>query len=597
MWNLVFLFTGLIFIILLLVIFLSKPKIKTKENKMFLVLSVLNLIGYIIEIALQIFVRKCGIEYFAVTPLSKLYIMYIFVWFSIFSIYTFLISNSSGKLSDYSYKIIKYTHITAIILGIIGIGIMPIEKYYSNGEMYTYGMSVNFLKIMLGVYIIIWIFRLLLNFRTIKEKKYYSIIITILLLFANIVFQSINPAILIATFTMTYTCYIIFFTIENPDIRMAKELAFANEQIKRKKDNTINVLNDLSSKLQNSLSKLETFGYKKTDINNVEEMAKDLKYIKKYCINFVDKVNGLIDISKINSGDITINEDEYETKNFIDEIEKLINKKLIIKRGKLPSVLYGDKGKIKQVIILMYKYLSSKGNIDVELDYVVVGRFCKLKFNFVSNDIDIHNYIYGIKNYGIKDDNFVFYEKKDNIEYDKIMKIISLIDAGTEINGYKDGSNELVLSIYQKIKNSYKVLEEKEENKGIKVRYFNLSSKRILLVDDGINNIREMLLLLKPYKVSVDVAKNFDDLRKYLVSNKTYDLIFIDDVIYGVDSEEYSVEMYERLTGYNSFKTIIMLSNDKEKNISEYLGKGYVDYIIKPLNKRNINEVLKKHLK
>lgn len=597
MWNLVFLFTGLIFVILLLVIFLSKPKIKTKENKMFLVLSVLNLIGYIIEIALQIFVRKCGIEYFAVTPLSKLYIMYIFVWFSIFSIYTFLISNSSGKLSDYSYKIIKYTHITAIILGIIGIGIMPIEKYYSNGEMYTYGMSVNFLKIMLGVYIIIWIFRLLLNFRIIKEKKYYSIIITILLLFANIVFQSINPAILIATFTMTYTCYIIFFTIENPDIRMAKELAFANEQIKRKKDNTINVLNDLSSKLQNSLSKLETFGYKKTDINNVEEMAKDLKYIKKYCINFVDKVNGLIDISKINSGDITINEDEYETKNFIDEIEKLINKKLIIKRGKLPSVLYGDKGKIKQVIILMYKYLSSKGNIDVELDYVVVGRFCKLKFNFVSNDIDIHNYIYGIKNYGIKDDNFVFYEKKDNIEYDKIMKIISLIDAGTEINGYKDGSNELVLSIYQKIKNPYKVLEEKEENKGIKVRYFNLSSKRILLVDDGINNIREMLLLLKPYKVSVDVAKNFDDLRKYLVSNKTYDLIFIDDVIYGVDSEEYSVEMYERLTGYNSFKTIIMLSNDKEKNISEYLGKGYVDYIIKPLNKRNINEVLKKHLK
>lgn len=597
MWNLVFLFTGLIFIILLLVIFLSRPKIKTKENKMFLILSVLNLIGYIIEIALQIFVRKVGNDSIFGIELSKIYIMYIFVWFSIFSIYTFLISNSSGKLSDYSYKIIKYTHITAIILGIIGIGIMPIEKYYSNGEMYTYGMSVNFLKIMLGVYIIIWIFRLLLNFRTIKEKKYYSIIITILLLFANIVFQSINPAILIATFTMTYTCYIIFFTIENPDIRMAKELAFANEQIKRKKDNTINVLNDLSSKLQNSLSKLETFGYKKTDINNVEEMAKDLKYIKKYCINFVDKVNGLIDISKINSGDITINEDEYETKNFIDEIEKLINKKLIIKRGKLPSVLYGDKGKIKQVIILMYKYLSSKGNIDVELDYVVVGRFCKLKFNFVSNDIDIHNYIYGIKNYGIKDDNFVFYEKKDNIEYDKIMKIISLIDAGTEINGYKDGSNELVLSIYQKIKNPYKVLEEKEENKGIKVRYFNLSSKRILLVDDGINNIREMLLLLKPYKVSVDVAKNFDDLRKYLVSNKTYDLIFIDDVIYGVDSEEYSVEMYERLTGYNSFKTIIMLSNDKEKNISEYLVKGYVDYIIKPLNKRNINEVLKKHLK
>ncbi len=97
MWNLVFLFTGLIFIILLLVIFLSKPKIKTKENKMFLILSVLNLIGYIIEIALQIFVRKVGNDSIFGIELSKIYIMYIFVWFSIFSIYTFLISNSSGN--------------------------------------------------------------------------------------------------------------------------------------------------------------------------------------------------------------------------------------------------------------------------------------------------------------------------------------------------------------------------------------------------------------------------------------------------------------------------------------------------------------------
>ncbi len=564
---------------------------------MFLILSILNLIGYIIEITLQIYVRKCGILYFTVTPLSKLYLIYIFVWFSIFSIYTFLLSNSSGKLSDYSYKIIKYTHITGVILGTIGISIMPIEKYYSNGDMYTYGMSVEFLKIMLGVYIIIWIIRLLSNFKVIKEKKYYSIIITILLLFANIIVQTINPAILIATFTMTYTCYIIFFTIENPDIRMVKELAFANEQVKNRKDNTIDVLNDLSSKLQNSLSKLETFGYKKTDTNNVEEMVKDLKYIKKYCINFVDKVNGLIDISKINSGNLSINKDEYETKNFIIEIEKLINKKLKIKREKLPRVLYGDKEKIKQVIVLLYKYLSNKGNIDVELDYVVAGRFCKLKFNFVSKDIDIHSYIYGNNNYGVKDDNFVFYEEKDNIEYDKIMKLISLVDANTKVYSYKDGYNELSLSINQRIINPYKALEQKEINKGINVRYFNLSSKRILLVDDGVNDIREMLLLLAPYKVNVDVAKNFDDLQKYLVSNKTYDLIFIDDVIYGANPENYSVEIYKRFTGYDNFKCIIMLSNDNERNINEYLDKGYACYIIKPLNKKSINEVLKKYLK
>ena len=564
---------------------------------MFLILSILNLIGYIIEITLQIYVRKCDIEYFTVTPLSKLYLIYIFVWFSIFSIYTFLLSNSSGKLSDYNYKIIKYTHITGAILGIVGIAIMPIEKYYSNDDIYIYGMSVEFLKIMLGVYIIIWIIRLLSNFKVVKEKKYYSIIVTILLLFANIVVQSVNPAILIATFTMTYTCYIIFFTIENPDIRMAKDLAYAKEIAEASNNKAIKVLDDLESNLQSSLSKLETFEYKKTDINNAEEMAKDLKYIKKYCINFVDKVNGLIDISKINSGNLIINESEYETNNLIEEIENILSKEIIIKKEKLPLTLYGDKDKIKQINLLIYKYLSSKGNIEVKLDYLLAGRFCRLKFHFTTNDIELYDYIYDDKDYRNRNNNYTFYDSKENIEYDKIMKLIELIDAKIEVRTNKDKSNELILSINQRIKHSYKSLEEQNENIGVKVKYFNLSNKRVLLVDDSSNNIREMLLLLKPYKVDVDTAKSFEDVRRYLSSNKTYDLIFVGDAIYGINLDDYSIKKYERLTGYNDFMGIIMLSNDNIEYINKYLEDGYKDYITKPINKKNTNEILRKYLK
>ena len=64
-------------------------------------------------------------------------------------------------------------------------------------------------------------------------------------------------------------------------------------------------------------------------------MAKDLKYIKKYCINFVDKVNGLIDISKINSGNLIINESEYETNNLIEEIENILSKRNNYKERKI----------------------------------------------------------------------------------------------------------------------------------------------------------------------------------------------------------------------------------------------------------------------
>ena len=247
--------------------------------------------------------------------------------------------------------------------------------------------------------------------------------------------------------------------------------------------------------------------------------------------------------------------------------------------------------------MLVYKYLSSKGNIEVKLDYLLAGRFCRLKFHFTTNDIELYNYIYDVKNYKNRDNNYIFYDNKDNIEYDKLMKLLSLIEASTEIKTNKDKSKELIISIDQRIKSPYTIVEEQEENKGIKVKYFNLSNKRILLVENSSKNIREMLLLLKPYKVNIDIAKDFDNLKEYLSSNKTYDLIFIDEVIYKKNKEDFSINQYKRFMGYIDFKSIIMISNDNIKFIDKYLNDGYTDYITKPINKKNINKVLKKHLK
>lgn len=588
---------SLFYVVCLSIAYFKKIRLNTLENKIFKRIIISNICGLILHLILFCMMTFVGTSSIYTIIISKLYLVYLITYMTLFTVYAFIISAKNRNFLEDNFKKLILGVILIISLISLFIFYLPIEFHNESSKMYSFGVSVNLVYVfgflMIGFNVIF----LLKNIKRALSKEYYPLLLYFALGLITTIFQYKYPYIQLITAKDSFIIFLMYLTIENPDIRMAKELAFANEQLKNKKDNTIDVLNDLSNKLQNSLSKLETFGYKKTDINNTEEMAKDLKYIRKYCINFVDKVNGLIDISKINSGNLTINEDEYETNNFITEIERLINKDIKIKRGKLPSVLYGDKEKIKQIIVLMYKYLSSKGNIDVELDYVVAGRFCKLKFNFVTNELDIHSLIYGNKEYGFKDYSFVFYEEKDNIEYDKIMKLISLVDANTSVNCYKDGYNELVLSINQRIINPYKALEQKEINKGVNVRYFNLSSKRILLLDDGINDIREMLLLLKPYKVNVDVAKNFNDFENYLVSNKTYDLIFIDDVIYGTNPEDYSVDIYERVAGYKNFKSIIMLSNDKEKNINEYLSKGYSDYIIKPLNKKSINEILKKYLK
>lgn len=598
MWNLVFLFTGLIFIILLLVIFLSKRRIKSKENKIFLILSIINLIGYIIEIFLQIFVRKYGISYCLVTPLAKLYIIYIFIWFTIFSIYTFLISNSEGTLNDYTYRFIKYTHITVIILGIIGTSIMPIEKYYLNGNMYSYGLSVIFLKIMLAIYVVVWVIRLLTNYKVIKKKRYYSIIITILLLFANIIVQSINPAILIATFTMTYSCYIIFFTIENPDIKMAKELAYSKELAEQSRDETIKILDFIEERLKETLDNMKKFGNKNITTKDEKELRKELKNIQRYCLDATEEISGIIDVGKIESGNLRFDTTEYETKTLIDSFNKIINLKEkdinveIEYDDNIPMMLYGNKDKLEQMFLYVYKFMTGiikKGNLIIKVDTIKTNRFCKLKVSFFSDDILLEDYIHLHKN---TEDiiNNEYITNKNEVKYMKIKKIAEEINADIL---YED--NVLEFSIMQRTIDPYKLLEKEEENVNIKIKYFDASNKKLLIVSSKNVDIRRLKLLLRPYNIEIDTEVSLNGFEHRILGNKTYDLVLIDDKLLNHNKEEkHSIKVIKRFVGYD-LKYIVMLKN--EKDIDNYLECDFDDYIVKPINKKNIDDILKKCLK
>lgn len=593
MWNLVFLFTGLIFIVLLIVIFLSKQRIKTKENKVFLILSIINLLGYVIEIMLQFFVRLHGIEYNMVDVFAKLYLIYIFAWFSIFSVYTFL----SFKNDKY-YKNIKYIHITVIILGVIGLIVMPLNKYYSNNEMYSYGMAVNFLKVMLGVYIISWIIELIINKKSLEKNYKYPIIITIILLFTNIIIQTINPAILIATFTMTYTCYILFFTIENPDIKIAKELAFSKQLAEESRDKTLSVLNDMTNRLHDSINELRLFGYKNIDKNNINEMSKEISNIQNYCIKFVDEYSSVVDIGKLESGNLTMNEHEYKTTDLFNDVKEIVkyNRKenmkvfVLCNDNNIPTYLYGDSNMIKQLVIYTYEYLLeviNKDKLYISIDNLCVNNFCKIRISFKTGKTKIRDYFTENKSLSLMNVD----KDKKSIKYTKMKKQEKLANGNIRIIN----DNEILLSVTQNIIEPYKYYLKDDIDDNIK--YFNATNKNILLVDNNNSNIKSLLLLLKPYNVNVDISNNFDDMLKKLSSNKIYDLVFIDDVIdnFIINSkEEYNIKLLKKTTGYE-FNSVILLSNKSDYSI--YLEKGFNDFLIKPISKKMLNKILYKYMK
>lgn len=140
------------------------------------------------------------------------------------------------------------------------------------------------------------------------------------------------------------------------------------------------------------------------------------------------------------------------------------------------------------------------------------------------------------------------------------------------------------------------MVEQKEENKGLNVKYFDASDKRILIVNKNNTHLKELLLLLRPYKSDIDVVSSINDMKTKLSDNKTYDMVMIDDTIYNNEKDFESIKSVKSFSGYD-IKLVILASDDRVNDCEIYIEEGFDEYIIKPINKKNINYIMKKYLK
>lgn len=604
---------SMLYMIMVAIVYFTKEKVNTSENKIFSKLVLISLASLFSEIYITFIPIDMKIPLFVIS--LKVYLILCVFWLSYFMEYVFIITrNNENKLlinykKAYKKTYIKFWIITAFV--VIAIILLPISFYNENGMKYSYGPSVNVVFGLSALYMIIMFIYIIKNLKNLKNKGYMPIIFFVVLLSIVAIVQKLYPNLLLANTCFALITTLMYYTIENPDIKIAKELAFSKMIAEESRDRTLNTLNEISDELKNSFSKLQTFGYKKVNYQDLDEVSRELKYIKKYNIDFVDRATGLLEIGKIESGSLTLSEKEYDSSELLEELRKMLfydkkNKQINVLtefENKVPSVLYGDKTKVEKLVLSVYDYILDiidKDDLTIKMDSITVGRFSKIKFHFITQDSNLDKYIYEKKqSYDLKVNylnELEFYDTKENVKYDKILKLASLLNAKLNVSKDDYGRKDLTLSIRQRIIDPYVMVEQKEENKGLKVRYFDASDKRILIVHKNNTRLKELLLLLRPYKSDIDVVSSINDMKIKLSDNKTYDMVIIDDTIYNNEKGFETIKSIKSFSGYD-IKLVILAADDRVNNCEVYIEEGFDEYIIKPINKKNINYIMKKYFK
>ena len=598
--NLYFLIISFIYLVLVMIIYFVKKKIKTKENKIFSILLVTSLIGIIIDF-LSVYMAFNNIHTFIFRFINQLYLVYLLTWISLMTIYCIVIS---AKTND--------THILTKIIIILYIPMLiflllyPLDYTVNGNEFYTHGLSAKIMYMLSTIYVFIMIILLIKNLKDIRQKKYVPIIFYIVIGTIVTLIQLTNPSILIITSMETFVTILMYFTIENPDMKLINELNIAKDQAVKANQAKSDFLSSMSHEIRTPLNAIVGFSQALSEEDLPEEAKDEVKDIIMASNGLLEIVNGILDISKIESGKIEIVNSEYEFKEIFDSLVALSKARMGDKPldfivhydESIPAVLYGDHTRVKQVILNILtnaiKY-TREGYVDFKVSSIVKGDICRLIISVEDSGI------------GIKQENIPkLFSKFERLDLDKNItiegtglglaitkKLVELMNGKIVVQSIYGKGSKFTIAIDQRIVK--KQLDKKEEKvEEVTSKAIDVSGKKVLIVDDNKINLKVASRLLQGYKViTEEVDSGFSCIDK-IKAKEVYDLILMDDMMPKMSGVE-TLQKLKEIDGFN-IPVVALTANAITGMKEKYLADGFTDYLAKPIDKSELNNIISKYL-
>lgn len=599
--NLILPTYSIFLLIILNFVFFTKKRLRSDETKTYsilIILSTFNIIFNTIGISLGYFDGVSDFLY----ALNHFDLPLYFWWSSMMYVYLlYVYMNNSQKRKSY-FKIKKIILILNIFITILTI-FLPFEIVITKKAGYAIGPCVNLVYLVSGIYLVLSFITSILLIIKKQFRKIIPLFSLIILGMIAAIIQKNVPSLIIIPSVAVLVEFIMYFTIENPDLKMVNELLRNKELVEKGMEDKSRFLFEVTGDIKKPTKNILLLSNNYNRFNE-EEKEKAIKIIKSNANSILFKLNKVLDISSLDASKIKVFNNEYDVYILFKSIQEItenliksknINLKFYVDKN-LPTKLYGDEVRLKQIIMSVLSNSvqnTNKGFISVDVSaivrYDVARLIIKIEDSGCGMSIDKINTILDDNRALTKEE----MQKLDKLDMDLVatIKSVKLLGGSFNVRSEENKGSTFTIVIDQKC-------NTKQETELMKsaMKYSSdiFGKKRVLIVDDDKEELFKISNILSKYNVDINTTMSGKDCVYRVQAGEIYNLIIIDDEL----KNESALGTLEKLTKIKKFnsKVIVMLTKNKEHLKKYYLKDGFTDVILKENLTDDIDAKMKENL-